>query len=65
MVTVFFQVVQERWGDLGDLAKSVVSRGAAPSRAHLHAIKSRRMGAAGDVKSDSNNQSEKDSERVN
>ncbi|CAO2841070.1 unnamed protein product [Amaranthus hypochondriacus] len=57
------EVVQERWGDLGDLAKSVVSRGAAPSRAHLHAIKSRRMGAAGDVKSDSNNQSEKDSER--
>ncbi|XP_057523779.1 uncharacterized protein LOC130803612 isoform X2 [Amaranthus tricolor] len=57
------EVVQERWGDLGNLAKSVVSRGAAPSRAHLHAIKSRRMGAAGDVKSDSNNQSEKDSER--
>ncbi|XP_057980019.1 uncharacterized protein LOC131165888 [Malania oleifera] len=36
------EVVEERWGSLGQLAVSVASRAAAPSRAHLHAIKNRK-----------------------
>lgn len=35
------EVVEERWGSLGKLAVSVASNSAAPSHAHLHAIKSR------------------------
>ncbi|KAL4590336.1 hypothetical protein LXL04_003265 [Taraxacum kok-saghyz] len=35
------EVVGERWGSLGKLAVSVASHSAAPSRAHLHAIKNR------------------------
>ncbi|XP_010523627.1 PREDICTED: CWF19-like protein 2 isoform X2 [Tarenaya hassleriana] len=38
------EVVEERWGSLGKLAVSVSSQTAAPSRAHLHAIKNRRKG---------------------
>ncbi|CAL5395319.1 unnamed protein product [Camellia sinensis] len=38
------EVVGERWGSLGQLAVSVASRTAAPSRAHLRAIKNRKMG---------------------
>ncbi|CAL5440840.1 unnamed protein product [Camellia sinensis] len=38
------EVVGERWGSLGQLAVSVASRTAAPSRAHLHAIKNRKKG---------------------
>lgn len=34
-------MVGERWGSLGKLAVSVASGSAAPSRAHLHAIKNR------------------------
>lgn len=51
------EVVQERWGSLGHLAVSVASRNAAAPRAHLHAIKSRKMGASEELKSDSKNQS--------
>ncbi|XP_043716299.1 CWF19-like protein 2 isoform X2 [Telopea speciosissima] len=40
------EVVEERWGSLGQLAVSVASRAAAPSRAHLCAIKDRRRGVA-------------------
>ncbi|GKD14250.1 CWF19-like protein 2 [Tanacetum coccineum] len=35
------EVVKERWGSLGKLAFSVASNSAAPSHAHLHAIKDR------------------------
>ncbi|CAL5395320.1 unnamed protein product [Camellia sinensis] len=38
------EVVGERWGSLGQLAVSVASRTAAPSRAHLRAIKNRKKG---------------------
>ncbi|CAN1841169.1 CWF19-like protein 2 [Linum perenne] len=37
------EVVEERWGSLGQLAVSAASHRAAPSRAHLHAIRSRQM----------------------
>ncbi|GAB4850975.1 hypothetical protein Ancab_030271 [Ancistrocladus abbreviatus] len=49
------EVVGERWGSLGDLAVSVASHTAAPSQAHIHAIKSRKMGLTDDNKSYSNN----------
>ncbi|WCJ34893.1 CwfJ-like family protein [Euphorbia peplus] len=38
------QVVEERWGSLGQLAVSAASHRAAPARAHLHAINSRKRG---------------------
>ncbi|XP_077239241.1 cwfJ-like family protein [Tasmannia lanceolata] len=38
------EVVEERWGSLGQLAVSVASRSAAPSHAHLRAIKDRKRG---------------------
>ncbi|KAG2722139.1 hypothetical protein I3843_02G100100 [Carya illinoinensis] len=38
------EVVEERWGSLGQLAVSVASRSAAPSRAHLRAINDRKRG---------------------
>ncbi|CAK9183886.1 unnamed protein product [Ilex paraguariensis] len=37
-------VVEERWGSLSQLAVPVASHRAAPSHAHLHAIKNRRRG---------------------
>ncbi|XP_042486715.1 CWF19-like protein 2 [Macadamia integrifolia] len=40
------EVVEERWGSLGQLAVSAASRAAAPSRAHLGAIKDRKRGVA-------------------
>ncbi|KMT18469.1 hypothetical protein BVRB_2g026120 isoform A [Beta vulgaris subsp. vulgaris] len=57
------EVVQERWGSLGDLAVSVTSRRAAAPRAHLHAIKSRKIESGGEVKSDSNDQSQRDTKK--
>ncbi|KAL9256145.1 CWF19-like protein [Drosera capensis] len=50
------EVAEERWGSLGNLAVSVVSHNAAPSRAHLHAIKSRKSGLSDDHASDSSKQ---------
>lgn len=45
------EVVGERWGSLGKLAVSVASSSAAPSHAHLHAIKNRiRRQQPGDTK---------------
>ncbi|VFR00221.1 unnamed protein product [Cuscuta campestris] len=38
------EVVEERWSSLNHLAVSVASHKAAPTHAHLHAIKSRRQG---------------------
>ncbi|EYU32986.1 hypothetical protein MIMGU_mgv1a001703mg [Erythranthe guttata] len=38
------EVVEERWGSMGQLAASVASRNVAPTHAHLHAIQNRRKG---------------------
>ncbi|XP_042380872.1 CWF19-like protein 2 isoform X2 [Zingiber officinale] len=38
------KVVEERWGSLGQLTASVAASRAAPSHAHLHAIRDRRKG---------------------
>ncbi|XP_062108162.1 uncharacterized protein LOC133819037 isoform X1 [Humulus lupulus] len=56
------EVVEERWGSLGQLAVSVASNRAAPSRAHLHAIKSRQRGHADESNTESENRHEKDIE---
>ncbi|KAG0547670.1 hypothetical protein BDA96_01G100400 [Sorghum bicolor] len=40
------EVVEERWGSLGDLAVSVSASRAAHSHAHLHAIRGRKSGNA-------------------
>ncbi|KAK4263903.1 hypothetical protein QN277_029257 [Acacia crassicarpa] len=48
------EVVEERWGSLGDLTTSLASHAAAPSRSHLRAIKSRRRGLTEDESLDSN-----------
>lgn len=42
------EVAAERWGSLSQLAVSVSSGKAAPTRAHLHAIKDRRQGVMDD-----------------
>lgn len=55
------EVVEDRWGSLGQLAVSVASRTAAPSRAHLHAINIRRRGAEEQTVTD--NQNERDTEK--
>ncbi|KAL8162753.1 hypothetical protein V2J09_014242 [Rumex salicifolius] len=57
------EVVGERWGSLGDLAVSVSSRHAAPSRAHLHAIRTRQKGQSEENESDLKNR-DKDKEMV-
>ncbi|KAB1206187.1 CWF19-like protein 2 [Morella rubra] len=54
------EVVEERWGSLGQLAVSVASRMAAPSRAHLHAIRDRRRGLTEEQQTGSDDQSETD-----
>lgn len=38
------QVVEERWGSLGHMAVSLARNAAAPTRAHLHAIRDRKRG---------------------
>ncbi|PAN44972.2 hypothetical protein PAHAL_9G093500 [Panicum hallii] len=43
------EVVEERWGSLGDLAVSVSASRAAHSHAHLHAIRGRKSGNADNV----------------
>ncbi|XP_021750690.1 uncharacterized protein LOC110716385 [Chenopodium quinoa] len=58
------EVVQERWRSLGHLAASVASQSAAAPRAHLPAINSRRMGACGEAKSGSNNDSRRGTKKV-
>ncbi|XP_050269888.1 uncharacterized protein LOC126713964 [Quercus robur] len=59
------EVVEERWGSVGQLAVSVASRKAAPSRAHLHAIKDRKRGLTEEQKPGSDDQSERDIEKNN
>ncbi|KAM5553023.1 CWF19-like protein 2 [Rosa sericea] len=53
------EVVEERWGSLGKLAASVGSNKAAPSRAHLHAIQSRKKGVSEEQQPGSNNDMDK------
>ncbi|KAF7827697.1 CWF19-like protein 2 isoform X1 [Senna tora] len=57
------QIVEERWGSLGDLTASVASHAAAPSRAHLHAIKGRKRGLTEEHSPDSDSHGKKDSKR--
>ena len=56
-------MVEERWGSLSQLAVPVASHRAAPSRAHLHAIKNRRRGLT-DGQTINANQNEMASEKV-
>ncbi|XP_047171883.1 CWF19-like protein 2 isoform X1 [Vigna umbellata] len=49
----FNEVVQERWGSLGELTASVASNAAAPARAHLRAIKNRQKGITEEKSPDS------------
>ncbi|KAK7290082.1 hypothetical protein RIF29_04253 [Crotalaria pallida] len=56
-------VVEERWGSLGELTASVASNAAAPSRAHLHAIKNRQRGLTEENLPDSDKQSRRNSKR--
>jgi hypothetical protein len=53
------QVVGERWGSLGQLTVSLASNKAAPSRAHLHAIQSRKKGLSEEQQPGSNNDMDK------
>ncbi|KAK3043464.1 hypothetical protein RJ639_002043 [Escallonia herrerae] len=55
-------VVEERWGSLGQLAVSVASRTAAPSHAHLHATRNRRRELTGEQLA-SENRSERVTEK--
>lgn len=58
------QVVEERWGSLGQLAVSATSHRAAPSRAHLYAIKNRKSGLTEDCQADAEDQKERDTQKV-
>lgn len=58
------QVVEERWGSLGELTVSVASRTAAPSHAHLHAIKDRRRGLTEERSTGSDKESQMDVKKV-
>lgn len=52
------EVVEERWGSLGQLAVSVAASKVAPSRSHLHAIRNRKRGLTSeDQLSNSQNES--------
>uniref|UniRef100_A0A5B6ZK00 Putative CWF19-like protein 2 n=1 Tax=Davidia involucrata TaxID=16924 RepID=A0A5B6ZK00_DAVIN len=53
------EVVEERWGSLGQLAVSVASHTAAPARAHLHAIKNRKRGLTEEEQTIADNQNER------
>ncbi|KAK1310857.1 hypothetical protein QJS10_CPA08g00175 [Acorus calamus] len=58
------EVVEERWGSLGELAASVASRRAAPTHAHLHAIKDRKRGVAEKSERNGRDQTERFTEEV-
>ncbi|XP_057422954.1 uncharacterized protein LOC130716921 isoform X2 [Lotus japonicus] len=59
----FQEVVEERWGSLGELTVSVASRSAAPARAHLRAIKNRQQGTRKENLPDSEKPTQGDSKR--
>ncbi|XP_038703649.1 CWF19-like protein 2 isoform X2 [Tripterygium wilfordii] len=52
-------VVGERWSSLGELTVSAASHIAAPSRAHLHAIKNRKKGLTEEHQSGTDNETKK------
>jgi hypothetical protein len=58
------QVVEERWGSLGQLTVSVASCRAAPSHAHLHAIKDRKRGLTEERSTGSGKGSQMDAKKV-
>ena len=58
-------MVGERWGSLGQLAASAASHRAAPSRAHLHAIRSRQMRQKEEQGPATNGRHGEDIEKVN
>lgn len=60
----FDEVVEERWGSLGQLAVSATSRRAAPSHAHLRAIKNRKRGLTEDCQADAEDQKERDTQKT-
>lgn len=64
LIVGIIQVVEERWGCLGQLTASVTSEKAAPSHAHLHAIKNRKRDTTEGHQAGSEAQSEKDVEKV-
>ncbi|XP_020206031.1 CWF19-like protein 2 [Cajanus cajan] len=57
------EVVEERWGSVGDLTVSVASHTAAPARAHLCAIKNRQRGITEENSPDSDKLGRRDSKR--
>ncbi|KAK6930572.1 Cwf19-like protein, C-terminal domain-2 [Dillenia turbinata] len=59
------EVVEERWGSMRQFTGTVASRAAAPSRAHLHAIKSRRKGLTDEPDNNTNDLTEKDNKKSN
>ncbi|GLT61061.1 hypothetical protein SLA2020_337960 [Shorea laevis] len=59
------EVVEERWGSLGELTVSVASRRAAPSHAHLHAIKDRQRGLTEERSTGSDKESQMDVKKKN
>ncbi|XP_073038005.1 uncharacterized protein [Primulina eburnea] len=62
------EVVEDRWGSMGQLAASVASRNVAPTLAHLHAIKKRKglvKEERGNIAEEIGRTSQKDSERRN
>lgn len=60
----FFQVVEERWGSLAQLAVSVASKKAAPTHAHLRAINNRRRGLMEDEKTESDQENQRSNRTV-
>ncbi|KAL2324205.1 hypothetical protein Fmac_023263 [Flemingia macrophylla] len=59
----FHEVVEERWGSVGDLTVSVASHTAAPARAHLHAIRNRQRGVNEENSPDSDKHGRRDFKR--
>ncbi|XP_059461046.1 uncharacterized protein LOC132190161 [Corylus avellana] len=59
------EVVEERWGSLGQLTVSLASRRAAPSHAHLHAIKDRKRGLTEERSTGSGKESQMDVKKKN
>ncbi|KAK7380822.1 hypothetical protein VNO78_33341 [Psophocarpus tetragonolobus] len=59
----FLEVLEERWGSLGELTASVASHAAAPARAHLCAVKNRQRGRTKENSSDFDKHGRRDSER--
>lgn len=61
---VFSQVVEERWGSMGQFAASVASRTVAPTHAHLHAIRNRKKEFIEEERTIINNENNSSVEKV-